>query len=175
MTTDKQQQANQINALSSTGPQTPEGKEVSKMNALKHGLLSREVLLDNENEEELVQLERRMRGCLKPVGELELLLVDQIISYSWRLRRIFNVERAVMELQKTADALNIFPDQKITRRDELKLIRDMIDNDSIEKLTRYEVMIVKHLYKAMHELFRIQAIRRGDKPQVPVTVDVNDA
>lgn len=173
MVTDKQLQANQINALSSTGPQTPEGKEVSKMNAVKHGLLSREVLLENENENELVDFGKRMRSCLKPAGELELLLVDQVISYSWRLRRVFNVEKAIMELQAT-DSFNIFPGDKSTKRDELRLIRDMIDNDSIEKLTRYEVMIVKHLYKAMHELIRVQAMRSGDKPPLPVAVDIDN-
>jgi len=36
--------ANKANALKSTGPNTPEGRAVSKMNAFKHGIFSKEVL-----------------------------------------------------------------------------------------------------------------------------------
>jgi len=36
--------ANLRNALKSTGPKTPQGRAVSKMNAVNHGLCSREVL-----------------------------------------------------------------------------------------------------------------------------------
>ena len=37
--------ANRKNADQSTGPNTPEGKERSKMNAVKHGLLVEELLI----------------------------------------------------------------------------------------------------------------------------------
>jgi hypothetical protein len=40
----KQMEANRRNAQKSTGPKTPDGRAVSKMNALKHGILSKEVL-----------------------------------------------------------------------------------------------------------------------------------
>ena len=41
----KQIAANQRNAQHSTGPKTVNGKTVSKMNALKHGILSTQVLV----------------------------------------------------------------------------------------------------------------------------------
>ena len=44
MTSDKQAQANRRNALKSTGPKTPEGKDAVRLNALKHGLRSEEIL-----------------------------------------------------------------------------------------------------------------------------------
>ncbi len=46
---DKQLAANQRNAKLSTGPKTAEGKEAVKYNALKHGLLAKEVLLPGED------------------------------------------------------------------------------------------------------------------------------
>ena len=48
--------ANRANAQKSTGPKTSEGKAASRMNATKHGLLSREVLVSGENEQELTAL-----------------------------------------------------------------------------------------------------------------------
>ena len=38
--------ANRLNARKSTGPRTPEGKAVVSQNAVKHGLLAREVFED---------------------------------------------------------------------------------------------------------------------------------
>ena len=51
MTSDKKVEANRRNALKSTGPKTLEGKSAVRMNALKHGLLSRETLLPGKDEE----------------------------------------------------------------------------------------------------------------------------
>jgi len=51
MTSNRKAEANRRNARKSTGPKTPEGKAAVRLNALKHGLLSREVLLPGEDEE----------------------------------------------------------------------------------------------------------------------------
>jgi hypothetical protein len=45
MTSEKKAQANRQNALKSTIPKTPEGKDAVRLNAMKHGLLCQEVLL----------------------------------------------------------------------------------------------------------------------------------
>jgi hypothetical protein len=95
MTSDRKAEANRRNALKSTGPTTPEGKAAVRLNALKHGLLSREVLLPGEDEEALRELSERLRVELQPVGELEDLLVDRIIAAYWRLRRLGRVEAGI--------------------------------------------------------------------------------
>ncbi len=87
MTSERQIEANRQNAMKSTGPRTPEGKAVVALNSMKHGLLCREVLIQGENEADLVGFEKRLRAQLAPVGELELLLADRIVSTAWRLRR----------------------------------------------------------------------------------------
>ena len=95
MTSDRQAEANRQNADKSTGPRAPEGKAAVRLNALKHGLLSQEVLLPDENEEALQELGERLRSELQPVGELENLLVDRILSLIWRLRRLGRVEAGI--------------------------------------------------------------------------------
>ncbi len=41
--------ANHSNAQLSTGPKTPEGKKASSMNALRHGLAARELVIRPED------------------------------------------------------------------------------------------------------------------------------
>src|SRR5829696_3481263 len=95
MTSEKKAEANRRNALKSTGPKTPEGKDAVRLNALKHGLLSQEILLPGEDEEALMELGQSLSAELQPVGELESLLVDRIISAYWRLRRVGRVEAGI--------------------------------------------------------------------------------
>jgi len=98
----KQLAANRRNARKSTGPRTPEGRAVSKMNALRHGILSREVLVYGlhlkESRTELEALHQRFRGDLQPEGPLEELLVDQIVTAHWRLRRALTAESGEIAL-----------------------------------------------------------------------------
>ena len=68
----KKLSANRSNALKSTGPRTPEGRAVSKMNALKHGIFSNEVLVRGLNAREcsrgLDALYEVFRTQYQPVG-----------------------------------------------------------------------------------------------------------
>jgi hypothetical protein len=80
MSTHEQFEANRRNAQKSTGPRTVEGKRHASLNALKHGLLSRECLVTGESEADLVDFGKRLRVQLAPIGELELLLADRIVS-----------------------------------------------------------------------------------------------
>src|SRR5829696_2386194 len=94
MTSDEQAHANRRNALKSTGPKTPEGKATVRFNALRHGLLTRDVLLPGEDEAPLKELSERLRDALQPVGARESLLVNRIISSTWRLQRLGRVRPA---------------------------------------------------------------------------------
>ena len=95
MTSDKKAEANRRNALKSTGPKTPEGKAAVRLNAVKHGLLSQDVLLPGEDDAALRELGERLIAELKPEGELEHLLLERIIAAYWRLRRLGKVEAGI--------------------------------------------------------------------------------
>lgn len=172
MTTQRQIEANRKNAKLG-GVKTEKGKEISKYNALKHGLLSKEVLLEKEDEQNLVELGKRLRNELKPVGELEMLLADRIVANFWRLRRALEVEKNAMEWRKNYKEIGFGLDEEPESQKKKKSIRAMIVNEDMEKLLRYETAIERSIYKALHELQRIQAARAGEKPPAPLAIDVD--
>ncbi len=88
----KQLAANQQNAQKSTGPKTSEGKAISKHNALKHGLLTRDMVLPTEDAEMLTELTVEVWKELKPVGQLEQFLVERIVANMWRIKRLHRIE-----------------------------------------------------------------------------------
>ncbi len=145
----KQIEANRLNSEKSTGPKTEEGKATSRYNAIKHGLLSKESLLKGENEEDLIELGKRLRNEIKPESELELILVDRIISGVWRLKRALRMEDG--EVISSMGGL-------------------MYECD---KFFRYETMLERSIYKALHELQRLQSSRNGEKVPLPIAIDVD--
>jgi hypothetical protein len=216
VTSDKQARANRQNALKSTGPNTPEGKDAVRLNALKHGLLSQEILLLGEDAAALRELGEGVKAEWQPVGQLENMLVEQITVGYWRLRRFAQVEAGIFiqehlgELQERAQSeaqsyernlLEDIVDEQTTITDEQKhrealakarelqakqyeetatlgqtFIRDADGANALSKLSRYETARERSLYRALHELQRLQAARRAEgsvTPPVAVDVDVS--
>jgi hypothetical protein len=217
MTSEKQIQANRQNALKSTGPRTPEGKAAVRHNALRHGLLSKEMILHGEDEEALRELDENLRAELQPVGELENLLVDRIVTAYWRLRRAGRVETGIFawelygelaerarqearaqektnldQLIETTTSPSVILDKRkhkeaLSRAQEMEakqdaetatlgrtFIRDANEANAFSKLSRYEVAIERSLYRALHELQRLQAARHaGGSGTPPLAIDVD--
>jgi hypothetical protein len=154
MATRKQIAANRRNAKKSTGPRTPEGKAASARNATKHGLLSRQALLADENESEFVELRIQIHGELAPMGALETVLVNRIAAQQWRLARVPALEAELFE----------------------RLRYDALGNDdglgaawardagpyggALARLARYETMLDRSTARLLADLRRLQAGRR---------------
>ena len=103
MISEKQLASNRENALRSTGPQTPEGKEVSKRNALKYGVYSNDLILRHglirENPADFENLFGSLKEDLRPEGAMETIVVEKIAVSLWRLRRIYRAELAQFKTQ----------------------------------------------------------------------------
>ena len=148
MTTLAKAQANRSNALMSTGPRTAAGKAIVARNAVRHSLLSREVFVEGESKAAFCALAGDLWDSLQPVGALENLLVDRVVSATWRLRRVHTVE---------ADLF--FPKTHGTLGD--RFDADSRYSNSFSKLSRYEAAIERSLFRALHELERLQTRRSG--------------
>lgn len=96
MTTAKQNKANQNNALLSTGPVTDSGKAIVSLNAVRHGIFTKDLIVScsfgKEDQGEYEELLRNLISSLSPENQVESLLVEKIAIDFWRLRRVIRFE-----------------------------------------------------------------------------------
>ena len=64
------------------------------MNALKHGLTAKDIVLQNESPDQYEEFRSALQDDFDPQGAREEFFVDQIIGDMWRLRRIPILEAA---------------------------------------------------------------------------------
>ncbi len=100
----KQIAANRRNALKSTGPTTPEGKERSRSNAVRHGLTAETVIADLEDAEDYKAFEAAINTDYDAQTAVERELVLRLASVLWRLRRATGIESGIFESVQDATA-----------------------------------------------------------------------
>jgi hypothetical protein len=93
----KQIEANRRNALGSTGPVTPEGKDRSRRNAVRHGLTAETVIAALEDAEDYQGFEAAVIADYDAESAVERELVLRLASVLWRLRRATSIETALFE------------------------------------------------------------------------------
>jgi hypothetical protein len=126
-------QANRRNAVRSTGPTTARGKRNVSRNAIKHGILAREVVVTagegEENLKEFHDLVEKLSQQYEAVGVLEESLVQTIATCWWRKARVLRAENG--EIRKRLDTAAT--DQKLRNSDEgnLALARWHVEKLSI--------------------------------------------
>ena len=93
----RQIEANRRNALKSTGPSTPEGKERSRCNAVRHGLTAETVIAALEDTEDYQAFQAAVTADYDAESAVERELVLRLASVLWRLRRATGIEAALFE------------------------------------------------------------------------------
>ena len=104
----KQIAANRRNAPKSTGPTTPEGKEHSRCNAVRHGLTAETIIAGLEDAEDYQAFEAAVIADYDAQTAVERELVLRLASILWRLRRATGIESALFEspISQTPDGTN---------------------------------------------------------------------
>ena len=99
MTSYRQIEANRRNALKSTGPRTEAGKEISRRNAVRHGLTAETVITALEDAEDYQAFEAAMTADYDAQSTVERELVLRLASILWRLRRATTIETGLFKIQ----------------------------------------------------------------------------
>ncbi|HNS19499.1 MAG TPA: hypothetical protein PKH24_03325 [Sedimentisphaerales bacterium] len=174
-------QANRSNAQKSTGPRTPEGKERASQNAIKHGLLAREAVIQGEDPQEFALYREEMLQELSPAGAVEAMLAERVVGLSWRLRRaerLQNAAFAALDEGEPTDLLEARLEEwkQIKGSDWDRSIAGVVDETAslgkvvvedfagarvLDRLLMYERRIESSLYRTMAELRREQESRQA--------------
>jgi hypothetical protein len=96
MASEAQMEANRLNAARSTGPRTVAGRARSAQNARTHGLTAQSVVVDGEEAREFARFRQAQYAHWQPVGGFEVALVEEIATYTWRLRRLPRIEADIL-------------------------------------------------------------------------------
>ena len=97
----EEREINRKNAQNSTGPRTKAGKLAIRHNALKHGILAKEVIgsgaILGESPEDFESLLSGLAEVYKPIGRAEELAVEEIAVSYIRRARALRAERVEIE------------------------------------------------------------------------------
>lgn len=182
MTSNKQYKANQINSLLG-GVKTPEGKNISRFNAFKHGILLQSIsdyekgFYSNILEDFQIQFE--------PTNSIEQILLERIALYYLKLYRVQKAETEFMKAMlnpskfKTTGGIDLDKDIEAVLGKKSVIsegYKPKITDETIQKLTeiyaRYETTVENRFFRAIHELERMQGFRKGEKILPPITADI---
>ena len=99
MTSFRQIDANRRNAFKSTGPTTDAGKQLSRCNAVRHGLTAETVITTLEDEEDYKAFELSVTSGFDAPTAVERELAPRLASLLWRLRRATAIDTGLLQLQ----------------------------------------------------------------------------
>ena len=95
--------ASRANGAKSRGPVTPEGKQRSSRNAVKHALLASALTLSGEEAEFFESYHARYAGRLEPRDQFESDCVEQIAYANYRLRLAWQMHDRTLAIQMAND------------------------------------------------------------------------
>ena len=141
MATAAQALANHENAQHSTGPRTDEGKAKAALNATRHSLTARGLIVPLGLETDFAELEEALRINLLPVGGLEETIFARILECTWNLHRCRIAQARLFET-----ATDLFIDPLLDDQNEAKFAR----------IDKYARQFENSMYKGMRELGKLQ-------------------
>ena len=178
MPSELKSETSRINGAKSHGPKTPEGKEASSRNSLKHGFTSSKTfILQCESAEEYQEFLAEHIAIHQPVTAPEKELVDQMAIARWRIRRFVAAETDLFdtEMVRNRDKVN----KEFAPADSAvhlaMAIRSLADESRVLSLmSRYESRLQRVHDKAYAALRELQSKRPAPQPDpepVPSAVD----
>jgi hypothetical protein len=156
-----------INGAKSRGPKTPQGRAAVSMNALRHGLSAKTLVLQNEDPVKFAEMLNDYFGYLQPTNPIEVDLVADIVAARWRLRRIWRFETAMIDIEMDSQAPDF--EKRFEKYDE-----DMRGGAAFSALTdksrglstslRYDIHLGRTYRRSLQELDRLRGVRFKNKP-----------
>ena len=154
--------ANRRNALKSTGPATERGKERARLNALRHGMTAKQLVASDEDFGDFARFNAELRATLAPADAVEEQLVDGIVVSTWRLRRVWRTEAAIIQLEARRAHHWDKPD--------IAAVPMSRAAERLDRISRYEAALERLIQRAYAALERRQARRAAQ--QAPASTQI---
>src|ERR1700680_2165663 len=176
MVTDKQFEANRLNAQKSTGPKTPEGRAAVRLNGVKHGLTAETIVLKGENVADFTNMLESFEAEHDPATPTEEALVVQLALANWRLRRLYHQEAGFY----TCQLQSLTGMQKDLNLDDAGRMGHAAawSESTLTLFNRQEARLERTFYRALHELQRLHnpSVSAGIEPStLPAVQPPSDA
>src|SRR5580698_7774293 len=165
MPTERKSRASRENGAKSRGPKTSAGKRNSSSNAIRHGLLAKRLLLDQESAARFYELINEVRSEFAPQTPAETAAVETMAWCRWRQLRLWTLENAAInyEIMKQPTPAAGEPDPDGPTRAVLAF-RTLADHSkTLTLLNRYETSTDRQLSRALRRFYTLRAAREDRK------------
>ncbi len=155
-------------AAGPTGPRTEEGKKKSALNAMRHGLTSRVVVMPWEDMDAYMRFCAELMTDLAPETSVERQYAQTFCDTQWRLNRIRSIEDSMFALGHVEEPGRIETDhpQVHAALTAARVFRD--DSKTFVNLSLYEQRLQRTLEKSLRQLQSLQAERRAQSHPAPL-------
>jgi hypothetical protein len=145
----------------STGPRTPEGKAIASMNAMRHGLTGRVVVLPTEDLNIYRAFCQELMADLAPETALERQYAQTFCDTQWRLNRARSYEDSMLALGhfEHSGSLHVEDPQILAALTAAKVFRD--NSKAFVNLSLYEQRLQRAQKEALRQLEELQTKRRA--------------
>ena len=176
MPSDLKSETSRINGAKSHGPTTPEGKEASSRNSLKHGFTSRKTfILQTESPDEYQAFLAEHIAIHQPATPPEKELVEQMAIARWRIRRFVGAETVLIDCEMVRNREKVSKEFGPTDSDVhvAMAIRSLADESRcLSLMSRYESRLQRVHDKAYAALRELQQLQTAVSPCGPVTLRI---
>ncbi len=161
--------ASRANGKLSRGPVTPAGLLRASANSTRHGMLSENLVLDDESKDLFALLHQQFIDRFNPTDGMEICLVEDLASTVWRQRRLVAIET------------HLFKEAAAKRPEPTYLGRiggafsDLCRTPEMHLLDRYESRLHRMFQRTLKNLELLRQIEHtdpstGELTQLPVEV-----
>jgi hypothetical protein len=152
--------ANRLNAEKSHGPTSPEGRARSSMNALRHGLTARVVVLPSEDMDAYQAFSKEIVDSLDPQTPVERQFAQTIADNQWRVNRIRSIEDGMLGMGRFEAAGDFDADNPEIHSAMTAARAFRADSKAFVNLSIYEQRLHRSMKEALRQLKELQAERR---------------
>src|SRR5579864_4005675 len=176
MSTLTRSESSRINGAKSHGPVTPEGKQRSSMNAVKHGILAKHICLNIEKPEVFEQIVADFSTRLQPADDVELRLVEQAAMAQLRYERVAaSSETAMFVLKMDYQAPEVAKQYERVdppTRFAIAFTALGAEGNSIQLMLRYQQTMLRQRDSAMKQLHELRTkFPAPNEPESPEPVE----